>query len=422
MKILVIGGGGREHALIWKLRQNPLVRKIYCAPGNAGIAELAECVSVRVDDLEGCLSLAKKEKIDLTVVGPELPLTLGLVDLFQREGLPIFGPNRDAAILEGSKAWTKQFLREEEIPTAAFETFDNFDRAMAYLKPRSYPQVIKADGLAAGKGVVIAQNETEAREALELVLKKKIFGEAGRRIVIEEFLEGVEASFMALVDGSSLLPLDSAQDHKRAGEGDTGPNTGGMGAYSPAPVVTESVQKMALERILQPTLKGLQKRGLEFRGILYAGLMIGAEGPKLLEYNVRLGDPETQPLMMRLESNLVEAMQATLSGKLKSLTLRWKAQPSVTIVMAAHGYPGEVRTGDVIEGLERAATLPETMIFHSGTRREGDKIVTAGGRVLGVTSLGKDLRQARERAYDAVEKIYFKGMHYRRDIGLRAGS
>lgn len=417
MKILVIGGGGREHALVWKLKQSPAVKKIFCAPGNGGIGETAENVPIRADDLPKLLSFAKKEGIDLTVVGPELPLTLGIVDLFQKEGPAIFGPSREASLLEGSKAWTKQFLREEGIPTAFFEVFDDFDRAVDFLGTQSYPVVIKADGLAAGKGVLIAKDRAEAVGGLEAVLKKKVFGEAGKRVVIEEFLSGEEASFQVFVDGRSLLPLDSAKDHKRVGEGDCGPNTGGMGAYSPAPVVSDRIRNEVLERILQPTLQGLLKRGVEFRGILYAGLMITSEGPKLLEYNVRFGDPETQPLMVRLEGDLVETMQATLAGRLKGRTLRWADKPSVCVVMAAHGYPGEVRQGDEIQGLAPADKVPETVIFHAGTKREGERLVTAGGRVLGVTSVGKDLRQARERAYDACEKIYWKGMHYRRDIG-----
>jgi phosphoribosylamine--glycine ligase len=417
MKVLVIGGGGREHALVWKIRQSPAVKKIFCAPGNGGTEDAAENVPIKADDLTGLLSFAKKEKIDLTVVGPELPLTLGIVDLFQKEGLPIFGPNREAARLEGSKAWTKQFLREEGIPTAFFEVFDDFDRAVDFLNTQSYPVVIKADGLAAGKGVLIANDRAEAVGGLEAVLKRKLFGEAGRRVVIEEFLTGEEASFQALVDGRSLLPLDSARDHKRIGEGDQGPNTGGMGAFSPAPVVDDRIRNEVLEKILQPTLRGLLKRGVEFRGVLYAGLMITPTGPKLLEYNVRFGDPETQPLMVRLEGDLVETIQATIAGRLKGRALRWTDKPSVCVVMAAHGYPGEVRLGDEIEGLDRAASLPETVVFHAGTKKEGGKFLTAGGRVLGVTAIGRDLRQARDRAYEACEKIYWKGVHYRRDIG-----
>lgn len=424
MKILVIGSGGREHALVWKIRQSPLVKRIYCAPGNDGISSLAEMVTVRPDDISGLARFAQKEKIDLTVVGPELPLTEGIVDLFQTQGLPVFGPVKKAAILEGSKAWTKRFLREEGIPTAHFEVFEDYDRAVDFLSTQAYPIVIKADGLAGGKGVIIAKDRAEAVSALESILKVKIFGEAGKKVVIEEFLEGAEASFQAFVDGKTILPLDSAQDHKRVGDGDTGPNTGGMGVFSPTPRVTGKVQDEVMEKILKPTLRGLQKRGVDYRGLLYAGLMLTAhQGPRLLEYNVRFGDPETQPLMMRLESDLVEVMMKTIEGRLDDRRsgegLRWRPGASVCVVMAAHGYPGKVRTGDEIEGLDRAASVPETVIFHAGTKRQGDKWMTAGGRVLGVTSLGKDIRQARERAYDACEKIYWKGVHYRRDIGLQ---
>jgi phosphoribosylamine--glycine ligase len=419
VKILVIGNGGREHALIWKIRQNPTVEKVFCAPGNGGTAELAENVSIKPDDLPALLSFAKKEKVDLTVVGPELPLTLGIVDLFQKEGLAVFGPAKDAAVLEGSKAWTKQFLREEKIPTAMFETFGDFDRAVAFLQTQAYPIVIKADGLAAGKGVIIAQDRAEAHAALDSILKKKVFGEAGKKVVIEEFLVGEEASFMVFVDGKSILPMASAQDHKRVGEGDSGLNTGGMGTYSPAPIVTEAVQRETMEKILEPTLKGLLKRGIEYRGVLYAGLMLTKNGVKLLEYNVRFGDPETQPLMMRLESDLVETMQAVVAGNLSGRALRWSEKTAVCVVMAAHGYPEETRTGDVIEGLDRTRTLADTVVFQAGTKKEGDVLKTASGRVLGVTALGKDLRQARERAYDACEKIHWAGMHYRRDIGVK---
>lgn len=426
MKLLVIGGGGREHALIWKLRQNSRVKKIYCAPGNAGISEIAEPVALKADDLPGLLAFAKKEGIDFTVVGPELPLTLGIVDLFQKEGLAVFGPNAKAAVLEGSKAWTKKFLREQKIPTAQFEVFDDFDRAVDFLNTQAYPIVIKADGLAAGKGVLIARDRSEAVAALQTVLKDRAFGEAGRRVVIEEFLQGEEASFLALVDGQSILPLDSAQDHKRLKDGDEGPNTGGMGVYSPAPILTEAVRSQAIEKILKPTLKGLREMGIEYRGVLYAGLMIDKQGTaRLLEYNVRFGDPETQALMVRLESDLLEAMEATVAcrapvtGNLRGKTLRWTDGPSVCVVLAAHGYPGKVQSGDEIKGLKEAATVPGAVIFHAGTKTENGLCKTAGGRVLGVTAMGKDLRQARVRAYDACDKIYWKGIQFRRDIGSR---
>ncbi|HSA58284.1 MAG TPA: phosphoribosylamine--glycine ligase [bacterium] len=420
MKILLVGSGGREHALAWKLARSPRVKKIYCAPGNAGTRNMAENAAVKAEDLPGLASLAREKAVDLVVVGPELPLTLGLADLLEAEKIPVFGPKKDAAVLEGSKAWTKQFLREQEIPTARFEVFEDYARAVDFLATQSYPVVVKADGLAAGKGVLIAQDRSEALAALDTVLNKKAFGPAGEKVVIEEFLQGEEASFLALVDGASILPLDSCQDHKRVGEGDTGPNTGGMGAYSPAPLVTAAVRERVIENILKPTLRGLKARGIDYKGILYAGLMIGRSGePKLLEYNVRFGDPETQALMVRWEGDLVDDMEAVIAGRLSGRVIRWREGSSVCVVMAARGYPGDVTTGDEIQGLREAGSVPETVVFHAGTRVRDGKVVTSGGRVLGVTALGRDLRQARERAYDACEKIYCKGMHYRRDIGLK---
>jgi len=420
VNVLVVGSGGREHALIWKLAQSSRVKKIYCAPGNAGTALQAENVSIKVEDLPGLLAFAREKKIDLVVVGPELPLTLGISDQLEKEKIPVFGPSQAASILEGSKAWTKSFLREQHIPTAHYETFSESDRAIDFLSTQSYPLVIKADGLAAGKGVIIAKDRAEAVAAIEMILNRGVFGEAGRQIVIEEFLEGEEASFLALVDGSSVLPMDSAQDHKRVGEGDTGPNTGGMGVYSPAPVLTEAIRAQVVDTILVPTLKGLKARGIEYRGVLYAGLMIDRQGrPKLLEYNVRFGDPETQALLIRWDGDLLDDIEATVTGKLSGRSLKWKEGASVCVVMAAHGYPESVVTGDVITGLKEAASVTETVVFHAGTKLHEGKVVTAGGRVLGVTALGRDLRQARERAYDACEKIHWKGVHYRRDIGKK---
>lgn len=420
MKILVVGSGGREHALVWKLSQSSRVRKIYCAPGNAGTSQQAENVPIKPDDLPGLVSFAREKGVDLVVIGPELPLTLGLADLLEGEKIPVFGPNKAAAVLEASKAWTKAFLREHAIPTAHYEVFEDPAKAVDFLDTQSYPIVIKADGLAAGKGVIIAKDRAEAVAAIDSILRKGVFGEAGQKIVIEEFLQGEEASFLALVDGASILPLDSAQDHKRVGEGDTGPNTGGMGVYSPAPVVTEAVRTQVVETILIPTLKGLKARGIEYRGVLYAGLMIDRlQRPRLLEYNVRFGDPETQALLMRWGGDLLDDLEATVTGKLSGRTLKWKEGASVCVVMAARGYPESAVTGDVITGLKEAASVPETVVFHAGTKKQGDDIVTAGGRVLGVTALGHNLRQARERAYDACEKIYCKGMHYRRDIGMK---
>lgn len=419
MKILVIGGGGREHALVWKLSQSSRVKKIYAAPGNPGIAELADCLPIAVEDFSGLLAAVKENKIDLVVVGPEIPLVAGIADLFSKEKIPVFGPSREAAQLEGSKAFTKNLLREAKIPTAAFEVFQDFESASRYLKSQSYPLVIKADGLAAGKGVVICSNEKEAMVALKDSFEKKIFGNAGLRVVIEEFLSGVEASFHVLVDGNSILPLASSQDHKRALDQDQGKNTGGMGAYSPYPGITPELEKRVLDQLLVPTLKRLKKRGILYRGVLYAGLMLTKEGPKLLEYNVRFGDPETQVILPRLKNDLLDLIEAVLNNRLEEQKGEWEERVAVCVVMTARGYPGEIAKGDPIEGIERAKSVPGTILFQAGTRREGDRLLTNGGRVLGVTALGKDLRMAREQAYDACEKIYWKGVHYRKDIGLK---
>lgn len=416
MNILVVGGGGREHALIWRLKKSPRVKKIYCAPGNGGIAQDVEVVPIAADDLSALLQFSKREKIDLCLVGPELPLTLGIADLFEKERIPLFGPRREAARLEGSKVFTKQILREFSVPTARFEVFSDHDRAVDFLNTQAYPLVIKVDGLAAGKGVLVCKDRQAATAGLRSIFKEKSFGEAGHQVVIEEFLAGREVSFQAFVDGESLLPMDSVQDHKRVGDRDTGPNTGGMGAFSPATFLTEALQAQVIEEILKPTLRGLRQRGILFKGVLYAGLMLTPSGPKLLEYNVRFGDPECQSLVVRMEDDLVDLIEATLSGQLSGRRMHWSARSSVCVVMAAHGYPEDPQKGDQISGLE-LASLPETVIFHAGTRREKEKLVTHGGRVLGVTSLGKDLRQAMERAYDACEKIYWRGVHYRHDIG-----
>ncbi|MBI2981112.1 MAG: phosphoribosylamine--glycine ligase [Deltaproteobacteria bacterium] len=419
MKVLVIGSGGREHAIVWKLSQSKRAKKIYSAPGNPGTASLAENLSVQADDLQGILKAAREKKIDLVVVGSELPLTLGIQDLFAKEGIPLFGPSKAAAGLEGSKAFAKQLLCEAKVPTAHFEVFSDFDRAVDFLQTQSYPVVVKADGLAAGKGVLICKDRAETVQGLTRIMKGGLFGEAGRQVVIEEFLRGEEASFHALVDGESILPLASSQDHKRVRDHDEGPNTGGMGAISPTPLISKEMESQVLQEILIPTLRALRQRGIDYRGVLYAGLMLTASGPKSLEYNVRFGDPETQPILVRLEEDLLDLIEKTITGRLKGEALHWRPESSVCVVMAAHGYPGRVRTGDEISGLDRAEKMPKTVVFHSGTRQEGGKFLTSGGRVLGVTSCGKDLREARERAYDACEKIYWKGVHYRRDIGLK---
>jgi phosphoribosylamine--glycine ligase len=419
MKVLVIGGGGREHALVWKIRQSPKVDKVYCAPGSDGIGELAELVPLAPEALEGLADFAAREKIDLTVVGPELPLTLGLADLFAARGLKVFGPGREAARLEGSKVFAKELLRENGIPTADFKVFDDAEKAAAYVD-RHAPCVVKADGLAAGKGVTVCSTAGEARGAVEDIMVRKVFGAAGERVVVEEVLTGEEASFMALVDGDHFLPLASSQDHKRVRDGDEGPNTGGMGAYSPAPVVTARLQERIETEVLVPLLEGLKRRKIRYRGVLYVGLMVTSAGPKVLEFNVRFGDPECQPLMMRLQTDLVPLLEATVAGQLGSVRAAWKEGAAACVVLCARGYPGAYEKGDEIEGLEELYGWSRGFVFHAGSTRKNGRWLTAGGRVLGVTAVGDGIREAVEEAYRAVEKVRWRGMHYRRDIGARA--
>jgi len=420
MKVLVIGGGGREHALVWKLAQSPRVTRVYCAPGNAGIGELAECVPIGADDVAALLRFATEQHIDLTVVGPELPLTLGIANEFAREGLMVFGPTREAARLESSKAFAKELMRRYGIPTGYFSTFEDADEAKRYVREVGPPVVIKADGLAAGKGVVVCHDLRDAEQAIDSILVSRIFGDAGERIVIEEYLEGEEVSFIALVDGSSVLPFPSSQDHKRLLDGDQGPNTGGMGAYSPAPAFTPEIEARVMREIVLPTLHALRAQGIDFRGVLYAGLMLTAQGPKVLEFNVRFGDPECQPLMLRLQSDLLELLEATIAGRLSDARPVWDSGAAACVVLAARGYPGTFERGKTIRGLADAAALPEVVVFHSGTARRGDEFVTNGGRVLSVAARGADIEEALQRAYAAVEKIHFDGMQFRRDIGRRA--
>jgi phosphoribosylamine--glycine ligase len=420
MKVLVIGGGGREHALVWKLAQSPRVARVYCAPGNAGIGELAECVPIGADDVAALLRFATEQRIDLTVVGPELPLTLGIANEFAREGLMVFGPTREAARLESSKAFAKELMRRYGIPTGYFSTFEDADEAKRYVREVGTPVVIKADGLAAGKGVVVCHDLRDAEQAIDSILVSRIFGDAGERIVIEEYLEGEEVSFIALVDGSSVLPFPSSQDHKRLLDGDQGPNTGGMGAYSPAPAFTPEIEARVMREIVLPTLHALRAQGIDFRGVLYAGLMLTAQGPKVLEFNVRFGDPECQPLMLRLQSDLLELLEATIAGRLSDARPVWDSGAAACVVLAARGYPGTFERGKTIRGLADAAALPEVVVFHSGTARRGDEFVTNGGRVLSVAARGADIEEALQRAYAAVEKIHFDGMQFRRDIGRRA--
>ena len=421
MKLLVVGGGGREHALCWALSASPLVDSLLCAPGNAGIAEVADCVAVSAEDVEGLVALAKERAIDYVVVGPEAALVKGLVDRLAEAGIPAFGPSAAAARLEGSKGFMKDLCREEGIPTAAYGRFSDLAEAKAFLSQQTAPVVVKADGLAAGKGVVIAQSLEEAEATLEDFLSGNAFGEAGHEVVIEEFLQGEEASFFVLVDGETALPLASAQDHKRAYENDEGPNTGGMGAYSPAPLVSDEMAQRIMSEIVEPTVKAMAARGAPYKGVLYAGVMIDAAGPKLLEYNVRFGDPECQVLMLRLKSDLLPALMASTDGQLKHVSLRWRDESAITVVMAAQGYPGSYEKGSVIGGLDALKQERDLMVFHAGTKRgEDGSLLANGGRVLNVTALGGDLRQARDRAYAAIDQIDWPEGFCRRDIGWRA--
>jgi phosphoribosylamine--glycine ligase len=420
MKVLVIGAGGREHALVWKIAQSRSVNKIFCAPGNAGIAGQAECVPIGAEDVSALLAYAEKEGIDLTVVGPEAPLTLGIVDAFEKRGLRIFGPSRRAAEIEGSKVLSKEIMQKYGIPSAEFRAFKDYSAAVEYVREKDAPLVVKADGLAAGKGVILCGDAKEALAALDRIMVQKEFGAAGQRVVVEEFLQGEEASFLAFTDGESVLPLPTAQDHKAVYDDDKGPNTGGMGAYSPAPVVTEEINRAVMEDIMRPTIRALNAEGRKYRGVLYAGLMIRNGRPKVLEFNARLGDPETQPLLVRLRSDIVPVMEATLDGSLRKIRPEWDPRPAVCVVMASGGYPGPYAKGKVISGLEEAARVPGAFVFHAGTAFKDGKIITSGGRVLGVTAVGNGIRDAIEAAYLAAGRITWEGAHYRRDIGRRA--
>jgi phosphoribosylamine--glycine ligase len=420
MRVLLIGSGGREHALAWALAASPLCDKLYAAPGNPGIAQEAECVPLAATDLDGIVGFARREKIDFVVVGPEAPLVAGLVDMLEAAGIAAFGPSAAAARLEASKGFTKDLCAAAKIPTAAYRRFADDDDAKDYVRAQGAPIVVKADGLAAGKGVTVAMTVDEATDAIDEALVQNRFGAAGGEIVVEEFLAGPEVSFLALVDGTNLLPLVSAQDHKRVGDGDTGPNTGGMGAISPAPGFTPLIERAALDTILKPTVAAMAARGTPFKGVLYAGLILTSAGPKLIEFNVRFGDPETQALLPRLKSDLLPALIAARDGDLRDFDLRWDTRPSVSVVMAATGYPGEPTRGGEITGLDRAAADPLVKIFHAGTRRDGDRLVADGGRVLNVTALGADMEEARRRAYDAIAKIEWPDGFCRRDIGAHA--
>jgi len=422
MKVLIVGGGGREHALAWKAAQSDRVDQVFVAPGNPGTSseDKVSNVDIGAEDISALKTFAEKEEIDLTIVGPENPLVDGIVDEFQQAGLPCFGPSKDAAILEGSKSFSKDFLQRHNIPTAEYQVFTEVDAAKEYVKAKGAPIVVKADGLAAGKGVIIAMTENEAIVAIEDMLAGNKFGEAGHRVVIEEFMQGEEASFIVISDGENILPLATSQDHKARDEGDTGPNTGGMGAYSPAPVVTDEMHDRIMQEVIEPTIRGMAEEGREYVGFLYAGIMITAEGtPKVLEFNCRFGDPETQPILMRLESDLVELCQAALAGKLNEVTADWDDRAALGVVLASAGYPASASKGDQISGLDNDFPAG-TKVFHAGTARQDNDVVTAGGRVLCVTALGETVLQAQESAYQAVAKINWDGMFYRKDIGHRA--
>jgi phosphoribosylamine--glycine ligase len=422
MKILVIGGGGREHALVWKLKQSPAVDRIFCAPGNAGTASIAENVPIAATELQRLLAFAKQNDVDLTVVGPDDPLALGIVDLFVRDNLRIFGPTKSAARLESSKIFAKELMRAQKVPTARAQTFSDSQQALSYCAELKFPVVIKADGLALGKGVIIAENAAVARSTVEMMMNEARFGDAGRRIVIEEFLRGSECSIHALVDGKNYRLLESARDHKRAFDNDEGPNTGGMGAFSPANNWNAKLQSQFEKEVMRPLLRGLAKEKIVYRGLLYPGLMMTGDGPRVLEFNCRFGDPETQALLPRLKSDLIQLLEATIDGKIDKETIEWDKRVSVTVVLASAGYPGKYEGGKVISGLESAAKLEGVQIFHAGTKSAGSQTVTAGGRVLAVTALGSTIADARKRVYDAAALIQFEGCHYRRDIALSAAT
>ncbi len=424
MRILVIGSGGREHALVWKVTQSRLAKKVFCAPGNGGVAGLAECVDIKADDIPGLVEFARKEKVDFTVVGPEVALSLGIVDEFSKYGLGVFGPNKKAARLEASKVFSKELMAKYNVPTAGFGVFDNPEEAKKYIEKIGAPCVVKADGLAAGKGVVVAMSVDEAKQAVVSMMQEKIFGDAGGKIIVEECLQGQEASILVLTDSKEVIPLVSSQDHKRIFDNDLGPNTGGMGAYSPAPVVTPVLMREILEKIVYRAIDGLLKEGVTYKGVLYAGVMLTKDGPKALEFNARFGDPETQVILPRLQSDLLEVMLATsnqaLSKVIKTGGLKWDSRACACVVCASGGYPGDYQKGKEILGLSEAAKIKDAVVFHAGTKVSQGKCLTAGGRVLGVTGMGRTIKAAVSKAYQAVEKINFEGMHYRRDIGAKA--
>jgi phosphoribosylamine--glycine ligase len=420
MRVLVVGSGGREHALVWKLKQSPRIKQVFAAPGNAGIAELAECADIGASEVRRVADFAVSRGIDLTVVGPEVPLTLGIVDEFEARGLRIFGANQKAAELEGSKVFAKRLMKKYKIPTGFFQTFYRAEDAKRYIQDVGAPIVVKADGLAAGKGAIVCQTVKEALGAVRMIMEDRVFGDAGEKVVVEEFLSGEEASFLAFTDGETVLPLASSQDHKAVLDDDKGPNTGGMGAYSPAPVVTDAVHQKIMNQVMIPTVKAMAAEGRPYRGVLYAGLMIKGGEIKALEFNARFGDPEAQPLFIRMQSDLLPILEAVIDGRLHDVEIEWSQEPAVCVVMASGGYPGVYEKGKVISGLRAASRLKDVVVFHAGTALAGGKVVTSGGRVLGVTAVGKDISEAIARAYRTVEKIRWDGVHYRTDIGKKA--
>ncbi|MDO4481874.1 MAG: phosphoribosylamine--glycine ligase [Bacillota bacterium] len=417
-KVLVVGGGGREHAICWKLAQSKKIEKLYCAPGNAGIASTAECVNISAEDIDGICAFAKEKEIDLAVIGPEVPLSMGIVDALENVGVKAFGPNKNCAQLEASKSFTKAFLARHNIPTAKYSEYTSKEEIEKNIGIYGYPMVIKADGLAAGKGVVLAENAEDAQKAIDEMMGDKIFGSAGDKIVVEECLKGIEASMLCFVDEHTIVPMESAQDYKRIFDNDKGPNTGGMGSYSPSLVFTPEIEEQIMNRILLPTLKGFRKDGLDFKGVLFVGLMITSEGPKVIEFNNRFGDPETQSVLMRLDTDLYDIMDAVVNNRLSDQEIKWSSRRAVTIVLASEGYPGSYPKGRVITGLDAADGADDLVIFHAGTKFDNGAVVTSGGRVLGASATGDTHDEARARAYRLAEKIHFDGAQYRKDIGL----
>lgn len=421
MKVLIVGGGGREHAIAWKISQSPKVSRLYCAPGNGGIASLAQCVPIKAMDIEGIVEFAKSEGIDLVVVAPDDPLAAGMVDALESAGIRAFGPNKAAAEIESSKVFSKSLMKKYGIPTAAYEVFENDSDALDYLRTCSYPTVIKADGLALGKGVIIANDFEEAQDAVRSIMSDKIFGNAGNRVVIEEFLTGTEVSILTFTDGETLVPMISSQDHKRALDDDMGPNTGGMGTFSPSRIYTDEVDEWCMKNIFMPTIDAMRKEGRRFKGVLYFGLILTADGPKVLEYNARFGDPETQVVLPHLKTDIIDIFEAIIDERLADVNIEWDNRSAVCVILASGGYPGKYRTGLEITGIEEAEKDPSVTVFHAGTKLEAGKYYTAGGRVLGVTAVADTIDDARAKAYAAVGKINFEGMHYRKDIGIKKG-